>query len=256
MRVIGIVTLLAICGAAPTTASGTLAELQAQREQLLEQIRVEEAKAEKADPLWKIARQRQENLPYQMAKHERAIEAAYAWAEEQWGKNPKPRALLEKSEAVYMLDAALRMLKEPQDAQLLKHAIFDPESNLKKKQLADQLVLEVPDLDRKQLDDPAKLWQAVSEKLPKSEKSIATDLAAMPKLLDAPPSVSEAIRLRDEHYLRNVVYGVYAQNRIPPAVERLYEQYAALYQQIEWATIRQKIDQKLGLEPPPTTPLK
>ena len=145
MRVIGIVTLLAICGAAPTTASGTLAELQAQREQLLEQIRVE---------------------------------------------------------------------------------------------------------------DPAKLWQAVSEKLPKSEKSIATDLAAMPKLLDAPPSVSEAIRLRDEHYLRNVVYGVYAQNRIPPAVERLYEQYAALYQQIEWATIRQKIDQKLGLEPPPTTPLK
>jgi hypothetical protein len=224
-----------VWGNSPTTAEsggGSLAQLEEKRDGLVKQINIEEAKLARSDPLWAEAVKRDRGLS-SPAWHEKFLADAAA---EDWlrghAKDPAVIGGRANSFTLYRLNAAIRVLKEPTDAKLFENAVLN-KSTLKRKELADDLAKEFPDLDRKGMDDRSVLWKCIATRLPAAGDQIRGEIAKLPEALGCPVSVVEGSEGGWERYLRSIVYSAYSSNHMPASLMSLYDQHFLVQSRID-----------------------
>lgn len=228
--------MLQVALAAQTTVAtsandGTPAQLRERRADLLKQIEIAKAKGEQDDPLWAESMKRQDALRTSPPTAS-AQDAATKWFKEH---SNSANVNLVRRNPLYLLHAAIQMLKDPTDTTLLREAVVG-RSTLSKQELADDLVKQFASLDRESLDDPAQLWEAVKTKLPEAEKSLDAKIANLPKRSDCPPSVVQTCIDVNERYLRMITYSAYRINHIPLPLRELYAELDVIENRLSAST--------------------
>jgi hypothetical protein len=220
-----------VSGAAAPPASGdaaNLSQLQQRRDELLKQWAAQRAEAIHANNLLAEAFDRAGKVNF----NGNDAKAALLWFEAQAKSNPQFKTERDQMLSLYRLQTIVDMLGEPHGSDFVRDALASGAEPVQSVAIADEVARQLPDVKRKDLDDPPTLFDTLSKKMLANAAQLKQQATALAGKYQWPDRITQSVQAEQSAVTRRAVYNAYVEAHLPTNVHETEKELADINKRI------------------------